>query len=370
MLKTSKKIKEIYEEIQKKIFNVVPEKWDELYLYASIIDRLGEVQTGEMYFYFMPKGFLRRKFINVYEVPDKYGIEEEEYMKAVKSLYNSIKMLREEVSKQNKKKWSNITISIKNSRFKVEYNYDKLLGYQEEYYDHHIFWRKKYLNIEPHGKKEKIAIEQYVANRQTSRKKDEEYDTGIYQKIQPKVITYDTSDKKEYIIISNIEVLKNTENLKRIFSLQNELELLEEKIVVGIGEGNTIFQAEKNARISLKLSLNKNGKIFYSNGEKIKGPLYSSKELEYKKVSSKRMKKIADEIGINSSYLEKIKGIMCKKKKDEFTSSEIAEILNITQRSTNRILKKIIEKDYAESVQVENSVGVGRPKRIIKFKIN
>lgn len=198
MLKTSKKIKDIYEEIQKKIFNVVPEKWDELYLYASIIDRLGEVQTGEMYFYFMPKGFLRRKFINVYEVPDKYGIEEEEYMKAVKSLYNSIKMLREEFSKQNKKKWSNITISIKNSRFKVEYNYDKLLGYQEEYYDHHIFWRKKYLNIEPHGKKEKIAIEQYVANRQTSRKKDEEYDTGIYQKIQPKVITYDTSDKKEY----------------------------------------------------------------------------------------------------------------------------------------------------------------------------
>ena len=87
---------------------------------------------------------------------------------------------------------------IKNSRFKVEYNYDKLLGYQEEYYDHHIFWRKKYLNIEPHGKKEKIAIEQYVANRQPGRKKDEEYDTGIYQKIQPKVITYDTSDKKEY----------------------------------------------------------------------------------------------------------------------------------------------------------------------------
>ena len=197
-------------------------------------------------------------------------------------------------------------------------------------------------------------------------------------KIEKKLLEYakelegniQTSDKKEYIIISNIEVLKNTENLKRIFSLQNELELLEEKIVVGIGEGNTIFQAEKNARISLKLSLNKNGKIFYSNGEKIKGPLYSSKELEYKKVSSKRMKKIADEIGINSSYLEKIKGIMCKKKKDEFTSSEIAEILNITQRSTNRILKKIIEKDYAESVQVENSVGVGRPKRIIKFKIN
>ena len=84
MLKTSKKIKDIYEEIQKKIFNVVPEKWDELYLYASIIDRLGEVQKlAKCIFILCQKEFLRRKFINVYEVPDKYGIEEEEYMKAV-----------------------------------------------------------------------------------------------------------------------------------------------------------------------------------------------------------------------------------------------------------------------------------------------
>ena len=47
--------KEIYNEIQKKIFDIVPGKWDELYLYASVIDRLGSIQTGEMYFYFLPK---------------------------------------------------------------------------------------------------------------------------------------------------------------------------------------------------------------------------------------------------------------------------------------------------------------------------
>ena len=94
MLNSSKRIKKIYEEIQKKIFYAVPGKWDELYLYASIIDRLGEVQTGEMYFYFMPKGILKRKFINVYEVPSKYDIEENEYMKLVDLLYDEIKQLR------------------------------------------------------------------------------------------------------------------------------------------------------------------------------------------------------------------------------------------------------------------------------------
>ena len=182
MLDNSKRIKEIYEEIQRKIFHVVPGKWDELYLYASIIDRLGNVQTGEMYFYFLPKGILKRKYINVYEVPEKYDFEEDEYMQAVETLYNEIKELREECIKSGKKTWSNVTISIKNSRFKIEYNYDKLNGGKDAYYDHHIYWRQKYLNIEPQGKKEKQAIENYLASRNQGKYKDHQYDEGIYSK--------------------------------------------------------------------------------------------------------------------------------------------------------------------------------------------
>ena len=182
MLNNSKKIKEIYEEIQRKIFYAVPGKWDELYLYASIIDRLGNIQTGEMYFYFMPKGILKRKFINVYEVPAKYDIDEEDYAKVVEDLYDEIKLLRDEFVKSGQKIWSNLTISIKNSRFKIEYNYDKLTGGEDAYYNHHIYWRYKYLHIEPLGKKEKQAIQNYLANRKQNNKKDEQYDEGVYSK--------------------------------------------------------------------------------------------------------------------------------------------------------------------------------------------
>ena len=213
MLKNSKRIKKIYEEIQQKIFYTVPGKWDELYLYASIIDRLGQVQTGEMYFYFMPKGILKRKFINVYEVPNKYDIDEDEYMKLVKLLYNKIKLLREEFAKENEKVWSNITISIKNNRFKIEYNYDELLGIQDEYYDHHIYWREKYLNIEPHGRKEKQAIEQYLANRKPSKQKDEEYDVGIYEKKHTNIIAYETTDFKE---TQKVEYLATQQESKKV----------------------------------------------------------------------------------------------------------------------------------------------------------
>lgn len=175
--------------------------------------------------------------------------------------------------------------------------------------------------------------------------------------------------EKEYIIISNIEVLKSRENLEKIIQLENLLKEEGKRVAVGIGEGYTIFQAERNARAALKISMAKEGTMYFSNGEEIKGPLLSEKELKYKKVSDEKIKRIATEIGISSNYIEKIRGMMKRQKKDTFTSVEIAELLNITPRSVNRIVKKIVEKKYAENVQVENSVTAGRPRRIIKFYI-
>lgn len=212
MINNTKKIKELYENIQRKLFNIVPGKWDELYLYASIIERLGKVQVGEMYFYFMPKGILKRKFINVYEVPNKYNIEEDEYLKLVELLYDEIKELREEFRKTKQKLWSNLTISIKNDRITYEFCYDNLLGGQDEYYDHHIYWRKKYLHIEPCGRKEEKALKKYVTTRNLEVPKSDEYITGIYLKRQVNVVKYDTTDVDENQRVDNLA--KQEENKK------------------------------------------------------------------------------------------------------------------------------------------------------------
>lgn len=212
MLNNTKRIKELYEEIQRKIFYAIPGKWDELYLYASVIERLGKLQTGEMYFYFMPKGFIRRKYINVYEVPRKYDIEEEEYLKLVELLYQDIKKLREEFRKTQQPIWSNITLSICNNRFKIVYNYDKISGSNEEYFGHHIYWRYQNLQIEPRNKKEKEAMENYLVNRRT-RKKDEEYDTGIYLKKKTNIITFEITDFKS---TQKVQYLAEQENNKKI----------------------------------------------------------------------------------------------------------------------------------------------------------
>ena len=93
------KIKLMYKEIQKKLFYMLPEKWDSVYLYASIIEH-AKLQTGEMFFYYIPRGVLRKNPVNVYEVPSRFNIEEEEYLKLADKLYEKIKELRIEMIRQ------------------------------------------------------------------------------------------------------------------------------------------------------------------------------------------------------------------------------------------------------------------------------
>lgn len=219
MLNHTKKIKEIYEDIQKKLFYMIPEKWESLYLYSSVIDLGNNEKTGELFFYYIPKGIFRKNPVNVYEIPTKFNIEENQYLQLVEILYNEIKMLREEFKKsETGKLWTNITISIQDMKFKVEYRYDDLLNDIFDSYERHVIWRYKYLGIgiEQVGKREKDILEKYFSMPKQLEKK-EEYSMGVY-------IEQDVKNIIEY----NTETDQNTNEYEYNFE-QNEAQYEERK---------------------------------------------------------------------------------------------------------------------------------------------
>ena len=214
MLNHTKKIKEIYEDIQRRLFYMIPEKWDKLYLYSSVIDMPDGRKTGELYFYYTPKGILKKNPVNVYEIPNKFNLDEEDYVKLVKILYNRIKGLREEFRKsETGNLWSNLTIIIQNAKFKVEYSYDNLNNPNDfNSYERHIIWRYEYLGIGPEqvSKKDKEILNRYLLGPKNLTKK-EIYETGIYIKDIENKIEYNTD---EYNQEKNrkIRVKPNNEN--------------------------------------------------------------------------------------------------------------------------------------------------------------
>lgn len=176
-----------------------------------------------------------------------------------------------------------------------------------------------------------------------------------------------TLGNDEYLILSNKGLLNAPENINTILSIIKNYSSKGLIISIGIGEGNTMFLSEKNARIALKISMgNGNNSIFFSDGSEVKGPLMEKREILYKNSSDKKILEVSKNTGVSALYLEKIKSVIKKQDKNSFTSVELAEFLNISERSTNRIIKKIIEAGYA-SVEYENSFGAGRPRRKTQF---
>lgn len=189
-------IKSIYKKIQTKLFYMIPEKWDKIYLYASVIDGLNHLETGEMFFYYFPKGILKKNPINVYEVPNKFNLEETAYFKLADELYALIKELRKEFVLNNEKLWSNITISIENFQFIVEYGYEDLINSSYSSYDRHIIWRYKYLKtgLNTYNKKERDIILEYLKNTQYVKERVETYRESIYNKTTHNIVEYNKLD--------------------------------------------------------------------------------------------------------------------------------------------------------------------------------
>ena len=180
---TDSKIKEIYTQIQKQLFYMIPEKWDKVYLYSSVLERPNHLETGEMYFYYVPKGVLKKKPVNVYEIPNKFNIDEEEYYKLADKLYAEIKKLRNMHIKLGEEKWYSIVISIANFKFDVEYNYEDINDSRFNSYERHIIFRYKYLGfpIKSYTKKEKRVIQEYLQECKYNKEKTKVYTEPMYE---------------------------------------------------------------------------------------------------------------------------------------------------------------------------------------------
>ena len=195
MLKHTKKIKEMYEDIQRRIFYMIPEKWEKMYLYASVSDLIDGRKTGELFFYYIPKGIFKKNPVNVYEIPQKFNLDEKEYLKLVNILYEKIIKLREEFKKVEvtSSTWSNITMKIEGIKFKVEYDYEDLTKSEFSSYERHIIWRYNNLGIreEQLSKDEHKIIEKYLLGEKVVKRR-ERYETGIYIKNIKNIVDYDT----------------------------------------------------------------------------------------------------------------------------------------------------------------------------------
>ncbi len=220
--------KQIYAQIQKKLFYIIPEKWESVYLYASMIDMPNQRPMGEMYFYYFPKGIIKKKPVNCYEIPNAFNIDEEEYAKLIADLYAILKKLRQIWRSKHHKEWTNLTISIENFQFKVEYDYEDLTQSQFNSYERHVIWRYLYLkpNLRLLGRKDRNIIRRYQEfETQNELPKTDTYLEGMYSEPVRNIVDFEKTLSVEEALAQSEREDTPTETLKsRIFRKKRVLQ--------------------------------------------------------------------------------------------------------------------------------------------------
>lgn len=220
----------LYSDIQKKLFYIIPEKWEKIYLYASVINVPNQKSVGEMYFYYLPKGIIKKKFVNGYEIPNIFNIDEEQYSKLISDVYNSIKLLHERFVNTKRKVWTNLNITIENFQFKIEFDYEDLTESPFDSYERHVIWRYKHLQegIETLAKRDKKIVQAYLEyeSMQVPLKKDI-YIEGIYKQPVKNIIDFEkTLTVEEAIAQSKAPETVNEKEKKKssFFKKKNKIE--------------------------------------------------------------------------------------------------------------------------------------------------
>lgn len=176
----------------------------------------------------------------------------------------------------------------------------------------------------------------------------------------------------KYLIFSTRGAVENIQNLSRLKNILDYMKKEDIKVFVGTGLGMTAYESEINANKALEAAMSQGDScIFKVEDNKIEGPLLDSGELSYSFIMNKdEIDKMAEIIDLSPLYIQKINSIKEKHGKDTFTSDELSKYLDVSNRTANRIIKKIIDNNCGEEIGLETSKSVGRPKKIIKINFN
>ena len=223
-------IRKVYSELQKQLFYLIPEKWDRIYLYASVEEKMEGLETGELFFYYFPRGILKKNPVNVYEIPNKFSLNEEEYIQLVGKLYAQIKKIWEIFKKEKHRLWTSVTIRIEGLKFEIEYNYEKINYKEYSNMDRHIIWKYNNLGLpdEAFTSKERKLIRNYVNETIYFRPNIEKYSEAIYKNPVKKIVDYNR-ERKEQEYIPETEMQKLEKQTKNKFEQQHYTYKIQER---------------------------------------------------------------------------------------------------------------------------------------------
>lgn len=144
-------------------------------------------------------------------------------------------------------------------------------------------------------------------------------------------------------------------------------------LFMGVGIGDTAIEAANRAQNALAKSKHEDGnKLYIVKNDNAVIRVDKEEENGLLKYQSRAyddmLRNIAAETGLSISTLSKIQYVSKALSKRDVSAEELSRQLNITIRSTRRILNSLVIKGYAEVTGGEQPLHRGRPRQIFRLR--
>jgi hypothetical protein len=179
------------------------------------------------------------------------------------------------------------------------------------------------------------------------------------------------SDSRFFVICGSMNIEALTNDFSNIELLSDVAKNTMFDINIGVGYGESIRAARKNAVIGVSKAANGDGSnayVVYDQRSAI-GPISAAFSEKSADPYSKSLMEIAENSALSANTVYRLSCIIKQKKTRNFTSGELAELMGVTPRTINRIVAKLEASGYIAQTGRQPIGLKGRPSRVLRFSL-
>lgn len=149
-------------------------------------------------------------------------------------------------------------------------------------------------------------------------------------------------------------------------AIQSWFDLFSSPIKIAFGYGKTVIEATQNAKDALPYAA-ENTAYLMTDHKELLGPYPHNRQQIRLKTNDPKLVQLAKETTLSPANLSKIMQFSRSHSSVEFTAQDLEGYLQVSRRTTERILKKLVDHGYARIVGEEMTYQQGRPRAIYEF---
>ncbi|WP_111292757.1 immunity protein YezG family protein [Bacillus safensis] len=154
------KLDTLYGEITHTINEMIPKDWEEVCLYAEILD-----DSAEINFYYRLKGESEYRYSH--NIPEDHHVSESIYNEFLIKLHDLFEELQQVYELINPEKWTNLTLKLNaNGKFSLELDYEDVLNQGINGSQRRAIWVYENLGILPKRKSVREFLDQYIKTKE------------------------------------------------------------------------------------------------------------------------------------------------------------------------------------------------------------